>query len=94
MRWRSAPDDEFLWAEWDREFVVFHRPSGQTHFVNAASAALLREILLEPMDALDASRALAAQSPDATDPDADFARYVFGLLVRFEELGLVVRVSP
>ncbi|HRO59573.1 MAG TPA: HPr-rel-A system PqqD family peptide chaperone [Burkholderiaceae bacterium] len=94
MRWRSATSDEFLWAEWDREFVVFHRPSGQTHFVNAASAALLRDILVDPMDALDASRALAGQTPDAPEPDADFARHVFGLLVRFEELGLVVRVSP
>ena len=92
MQWRSVPQDQFLWGEWGREFALFHKPSGQTHFLNAASAALLRSILLDPIDAQGASRALAEQLPEAPAPDAEFTRYVFGLLVRFEELGLVVRV--
>lgn len=94
MRWRSAPEEEFLWAEWDREYVLYHRPSGQTHFINAASAALLQKILLNPVDAQQASRALAAeQLPENPDIGFEFTRYVFGLLVRLEELGLVVRTA-
>ena len=93
MRWHSVPQNQFLWGEWDRELALFHKPSGQTHFLNAASAALLRSILREPMDAQGASRALAEQLPEAAAPGAEFTRYVFGLLVRFEELGLVVRVA-
>lgn len=71
--------------------MVHHRPSGKTHFLNSASSLLLREILLDPMDPETASAHLAAAQ--GSDPEPEFEEYVAGLLIRFEELGLVERVA-
>ncbi len=58
-RWQAAPALEFDWAEWDGEYVLFHRPSGKTHFVNAATAQLLKAILTVPRTVDEAIAVLA-----------------------------------
>lgn len=88
-RWRSIAGGDCDWAEYDGDYVVFHRPSGQTHFVNAATALLLTEILCEPRSAEEAAVDLAACQ--AAPVDVDVYPRVLGLLVRLEELGLVER---
>lgn len=91
-RWRAVAQHEFAWANDGGAPVLYHRRSGQTHFVNAATALLLREILLEPKNAGEATAALtAAQAPLA---DAGLCGQVEAILLRLEELGLVERVSP
>jgi len=50
--------------------VLYHRPSGQTHFLNEGGALLLRECLLEPRDAVQAARALA--DLQGAEPDPQF----------------------
>ena len=87
--WQSGPSDDLVWAEFDDGYVVYHRPSGKTHFLNAASAVLLTEILLVPRDAADAARELAAL--EQTDGDAAFAAAVADSLHHLEYLGLVER---
>ena len=94
LRWRAAPPGEIHWAEWGDRFVLFHRPSGQTHFLNEASARLLQQVLVQgPLDVHDASvglvLALGLAAEQARDPG--YLRQVFGLLVRLEELGLARR---
>lgn len=73
-RWIAPPAAEFAWADWSDGHVLHHRPSGKTHFLNEAGAALLREMLANPGEAFEADPAL------------------YGLLLRFETLGLVRRV--
>ncbi len=90
VRWRAAAQHAFAWANEDNEPVLYHRPSGQTHFINAATALLLRQILLQPNDAESASQALAA-AHEAPESD-DLIEHVAGILLRLEELGLVERV--
>jgi PqqD family protein of HPr-rel-A system len=70
--------------------VLYHRLSGQTHFVNAATALLLRQILLEPIDAKSAGRALASAHEAAES--ADLIDQVAAILHHLEELGLVEQV--
>lgn len=94
-RWRAAHRDDLRWAEFDGRFVLYHRRSGQTHFLNAASAVLLQDILVDEVDLDAACRAITpALDGDASAPiDPDRLRYMLGLLERFEELGLVERVE-
>lgn len=72
--------------------MVYHRPSGKTHFINAATALLLERILTEPTDLEGACTALvrSQRGPDAEIHD-DFRRDVAATLLRLEDLGLVER---
>ena len=87
--WHAPETDDILWAEWDDEFIAFHRPSGKTHLLNAASEALLTRILSEPKTSRDIVRELTCES-DRTVGDGLVAG-IDDLLMRLEELGLVVR---
>jgi PqqD family protein of HPr-rel-A system len=88
-RWIAADPASLLWAEWDGQYVLFHRPAGRTHVVNDATWLLLSEVLREPHDlattTLDFARARELPL------DEDLRTYVAGLLLHLEELGLVVR---
>ena len=57
-RWRAPPAAEFAWADWRDGHVLHHRPSGKTHFLNEAGAALLREMLANPAQDFEAEPAL------------------------------------
>jgi len=88
-RWRSIREDDLLWNDWDGEFVVYHRPSGRTHFVNSASADILRNLLSEPALAAEVAAAYPAVA-ESSHPDAHVAE-ITALLERFEHLGLIER---
>lgn len=90
VEWRAAGRESLLWARYDDEYVVYHRPSGKTHYVNMASALLLQSVLVEPKTAAVAAEQLGVEQSAAVD--SEFVERVGQLLVRFEELGLVVRV--
>lgn len=85
-QWRAVPGEQLAWLSFDAQFVVYHRPSGKTHFLNAASAQLIREVLGEPGTARSAAARLAGG-----DADSRYVDLVGGLLLRLEDLGLVVR---
>jgi PqqD family protein of HPr-rel-A system len=93
QRWRAAPSQSLVWADYGPDSALYHRPSGQTHFVNAAAALLLREILSEPLDAPGATRALSEAAELADPLPAQLDEYVTTMLHRLEELGLVERVG-
>ena len=87
--WQSTASDESLWVEWSGDHVVYHRPSGKTHVLNAATAALLTRVLVEPKTVEAAARELAAIT-GVTAPE-DFTRHITDTLLRLEQLGLVER---
>ena len=89
-RWRSAPQSEFVWSGWGDEYVVYHRPSGKTHYLNAASEQLLNRILLEPK----AAEAVATEfaGVDAREDGDRLAADMSDMLKHFETLGLVERL--
>lgn len=91
IRWQSVPPASLAWAGWDDDHAIYHRESGQTHFLNASAAALLREILVEPIGAAEAAQRLAAGQHGGADER--FFEEVRALILRLEELGLVVRVT-
>ncbi len=89
--WCAGPDENLIWAEWGGDCVVFHRPSGLTHLVNASTAVLLREVLSTPRTIAEAAARLA-ESQGAV-PAPDYADDVGGLMERLEFLGLVERAA-
>jgi PqqD family protein of HPr-rel-A system len=88
-QWRAAPRQQLTWADLEGEFAVYHRPSGKTHFLNAASAQLIQEVLVAPRTARSAAASLAGG-----EAQRDYVELVTGLLLRLEELGLVARCPP
>lgn len=96
MRWQCRCPDDLVWVDFNDQFVVFHRPSGQTHFLNESAAVLLIDLLASPTTLDEAAGALLgdlAQTPTRGEPSREMRERVLRMLVRFEELGLVQRVS-
>ena len=89
VHWKSPPAEDRCWVEFDSEYVLFHRPSGRTHFLNHAAFLLLEDILADPRDAAAAADQLA-QAHGETIKEGSPAQ-VWALLQRLEELGLVER---
>ncbi len=86
-RWQRADSAGWLWSTWDDQHVLFHRPSGKTHFLNAAAVFLLEEVLGEPSTISAATETLAtARNVTA---DNELRDDVTEMLLRLEELGLI-----
>ena len=90
--WRVNPEAELHWRHWDENWVVFNAASGQTHFINAYAATLLRELQAEgrgpSLDQVTLIRHSAATLD--LEPDGELTDYLNGLLGSLDELGLVV----
>lgn len=87
--WRIPDTDDILWAHWGDEFIAFHRPSGKTHLLNAASEALLTRILVEMKTTADVVRELTAGEDG--EPEDGLVVEIEALLIHLDELGLIVR---
>ena len=89
-KWQSPPADSIVWTRWhDDQFIAYHRPSGITHYLNAASKALITELLIEPSDAATVARAF---EPAAGESDRDeHLEEIVAMLVHLEHLGLIRR---
>ena len=83
----SCPKDDIVWVSFGEDFVVFHRPSGKTHFLNEASKFLLTELLLDARDFPSILEAFA--SDDSEDHSEEYVRQMKSMLARLEDLGLV-----
>ena len=75
--------------QFDDEYVAYHRPSGKTHFLNAATHRLLTDLLLEPASVATVAAAFAADS--SASPVGDVEKELRATLSHLESVGLVVR---
>lgn len=87
--WRASPVDDTAWVQFDDEYVAYHRPSGKTHFLNAATHRLLTDLLVEPASAATVAAAFAAGS--SASPVGDVEKELRATLSHLESLGLVAR---
>jgi len=88
------PDPELLtapplhWHCWDDEYVAFNELSGDTHRLDSATAALLRDLAESPATQSDiAARITAAWPADDTDATESTADRLLRMLRR---LSLIV----
>jgi len=86
-RWCNSKQEDLLWAEWDNEFIVYHKPSGKTHLVNALSRELIEQILTTPLSTDEIAGTLATElGIECTELHV---ANIAGLLKRLDELGLI-----
>lgn len=90
--WRLPRGVSLLWQSWDEdEILVFNRASGQTHLLDAFSAAVLRRIEACPGTILDLKRYFA--SGFELEEDVLSGR-VEVVCRRFDQLGLAEPDAP
>jgi len=87
--WRASPVDDTAWVQFDDEYVAYHRPSGKTHFLNAATHRLLTDLLVEPASLATVAAAFAAGS--SASPVGNVEKELRATLSHLESLGLVAR---
>lgn len=87
--WRARSASELVWSQFGEVYVVYHRPSGRTHFLNFATADLLAHVLAKPRSAQHAADELAARQGATGGPD--FCAAVAASLRHLEHLGLIER---
>jgi PqqD family protein of HPr-rel-A system len=62
QEWRLPAGVSLLWQTWDEnEIIIFNRASGQTHLLDAFSAAALRRIEAAPTTIPDLQRTFASE---------------------------------
>jgi PqqD family protein of HPr-rel-A system len=84
--WRLPQGVSLLWQAWDEdEVIVFNRASGQTHLLDAFSAAVLRQIEASPSTIPELRRYFAIGF--GLD-DAALSERLDGVCRRFDQLGL------
>lgn len=90
--WRLPAEVSLLWQCWDEEeVVVFNRASGQTHLLDAFSAAVLQRIEASPATTSDLARFFA------TGFELDARRLserIAAVCERFDQLGLAEPTPP
>lgn len=84
-RWKAVTNPPLLWREWNGEFVVYNDVTGDTHQMDATSAAILRSLEDASADAEAIHAQVVAQAQhDGLDPDRAQAA-----IDQFRLLGLI-----
>jgi PqqD family protein of HPr-rel-A system len=90
--WRLPANASLLWQSWDEdEVIVFNRASGQTHLLDAFSAAVLRRIEAAPTTILELQKAFAA---DLALDESVLRDRLSDVCRRFDQLGLAEPDPP
>ena len=86
-RWRLPRGARLRWRSWDaNEAIVLNILSGQTHYLDALSAAVLGEIECGPTTVTRISERIAGAFD--TRHDSELRERVGDICVRFDALGL------
>jgi len=89
--WQLPASAELLWQTWDDEVIVFNTASGQTHLLDALSAASLREIENRPGDIGQLALRLAERFELDTEA---LVQRLSEVCAHFDALGLVEPHRP
>ena len=90
--WCLPPEVSLVWQCWDEEeVIVFNRASGQTHLLDAFSAAVLRRIEASPAKTSDLARFFAASFEL---DEGVLSERVDAVCARFDQLGLAEPTFP
>lgn len=89
--WQLPAGAELLWQTWDEEVIVFNTASGQTHLLDALSAAVLKEVEDHPGSIARLTIRLAKRFEIDT---TDLSQRLIEVCVRFDELGLLEPRRP
>lgn len=84
--WQLHGGAPLMWVECGGDYIVFHRDSGETHYLNDFSALVLRCMEGGPITASDLCNRLIEL---LGDDNPGLVTQLDSLLTRFDQLGLV-----
>ena len=87
----TAQKADFCWEEWDDRYVLFHRASQKTHYLNQTSAIVLQCLMESPYAAEMLADTLSAESGEPLSEE--FRKSIAELLQHLETQGLAVRIT-
>lgn len=87
ISWMGLPETALLWEQFGDEYLVYNCRSGETHFLNATAAEVLKSLQAEP----STPGALEARICALFDMEegVSVAQYVTGLIQEFDHTGLI-----
>ena len=89
-KWGVISPEDIVWAGNGDDWIAYHRPSGKTHFLNAASRSLITDLLAEPASLPEVLEAFGI--PADTDESASEVAGMRSLLDRLVNTGLIERL--
>ena len=87
----TARKADFCWEEWDDRYVLFHRASQKTHYLNQTSAIVLQCLAESPYTPDTLADTLSAESGEPLSNE--FRKSIAKLLQHLETQGLAVRIN-
>ncbi len=89
-KWRAVTDFELLWRSWDDEYVVYHAGSGDTHWLTAVAAEVLRTLQHKLATAEELVQRVAARFD--VSRDEELVAYIEQILTHLKRADLTERV--
>ena len=87
VRWQVNDPGSLMWEQWDGEYVVYHVPSGTTHFLNATGGLILHRLVEGDADARGLAEVISQETGVVVD--GQLTAQVESILIRFSQLGLI-----
>jgi PqqD family protein of HPr-rel-A system len=87
----TARTGDFCWEEWEERYVLFHRSSQKTHYLNQTSALVLQHLIESPHSVETLADSLAEESGEPTSDE--LRSNISRLLRRLETQGLAMRAQ-
>lgn len=89
--WRVPVPEALLWYEWETEYTIFDRNSGETHLINELPAQILRHLSERPASSPELAAKLAHLCE--VENDKSWAAQTSGIINNLAALGLVEALS-
>jgi PqqD family protein of HPr-rel-A system len=87
LRWQVRAGVDLRWRSWGDDHIVYHGASGDTHRVNAVTAAALRSLERGPATAEELRNGI--EDALGLDPDPALTERLLDLLWELDDLGIV-----
>lgn len=91
LRWRVRAGADLRWRSWNDDHIVYHGASGDTHRVNAVTAAALRGLAGGPATVGELRRGIEAAL--GLEPDPSLDERLLDLLWELDDLGIVEPIA-
>lgn len=85
--WTGLPERVLLWEQFDDDYLIYNARSGETHFLNASAAEILKVLQTGPMDL--PSMVAELQSVFDTEDEHALVQHISRVIQEFDHAGLI-----
>jgi len=90
--WHIPSCGNLLWEEWETEYTLFNRHSGETHLINELPAQVLRLLAKQPTSAPQIAIKLARLCE--VENNKQWLEQTSGIISHLASIGLIEAQSP